>query len=274
MWRRRDDDETLSKTMKRVTHWTQLKNISACDKRQEKSHCQKKKLKFRKTFEFFTNQTTSLWRLARWARSKNHLSKKIFKISDLIQKKSKESIIRKAIEFEDKIDKLFTQFFSSIEQIDLSDTLKYQYSNVVVKTHEDIIENEIRQTIRKCKLDNASRSNDISNKILKFLINRLMSTLLRLFRVCAKQKYHFRCFRETNIIALKKSNKSNYTNLKAYKSITLLNTLNKTVKSIIVKRISNLSETHKLLFDTQMNERQNKACETTLELLTKQIHIV
>jgi hypothetical protein len=101
-----------------------------------------------------------------------------------------------------------------------------------------------------------------------------MSTLLRLFRVCAKQKDQSRCFRETNIIVLKKFNKSNYTNFKAYKSITFLNTLNKTLKSIIVKRISNLAEIHKLLFDTQMSKRRNKACKTTFELLTKQIHIV
>jgi hypothetical protein len=169
---------------------------------------------------------------------------------------------------------LFTQFFSSTEQIDSSDTLRYRYSNVVVKTHEDIIENEIRQAIRRCKFDNISRLNDITNKVLKFLINRLMSTLLRLFRVCAKQKYHFRYFRKTNIIALKKSNKSNYTNLKTYKSIAFLNTLSKTLKSIIVRRISNLTETHKLLLNTQMNEHRDKACETTLELFTKQIHIV
>jgi hypothetical protein len=169
---------------------------------------------------------------------------------------------------------LFIQFFLSTEQTNLSDTLRYRYSNVVAKTQENITEDEIFQTIKKCKSDNASKSNDISNKILKLLTNKLMSTLLRLFRVCAKQKYHFRCFRETHIIALKKFNKNDYTNLKAYRPITLLNTLSKALKSIIVKRINNLAETHKLLSKTQMSERRSKTCETTLELLTKQIHIV
>jgi hypothetical protein len=101
-----------------------------------------------------------------------------------------------------------------------------------------------------------------------------MFTLMNLFRVCAEQNYHSRCFRETHIISLKKSNKSNYTNLKTYKFIALLNILNKTLKSIIVKRINNLAKTHKLLFETQMRERRERACETTLKLFTKQIHIV
>jgi hypothetical protein len=183
-------------------------------------------------------------------------------------------IIKTTIEFENKIDMLFTQFFLSTRQTNLSDTLTYRYLSVVIKTHENIIEEEILQTIKKCKFDNASKSNDISNKVLKLLINKLMSTLLSLFRVCATLNYHSRCFRETHIIALKKSNKSNYTNLKAYRFITLFNTLSKTFKSIIVKRINNLAETHKLLLNTQMNERRKKTCETTLKLLTKQIHIV
>jgi hypothetical protein len=48
----------------------------------------KKKLKFKKIFEKFTIQTTSFWRLARWAKSQSHKSKKIFKVSNLIQKNS------------------------------------------------------------------------------------------------------------------------------------------------------------------------------------------
>jgi hypothetical protein len=101
-----------------------------------------------------------------------------------------------------------------------------------------------------------------------------MSTLMSLFEVCAKQNYHSRCLKEIHIISLKKSNKSNYTNLKTYKLIALFNTLDKTLKSIIVRRINNLTKTHKLFFETQINERRQKTCKTTLKLFTKQIHIV
>jgi hypothetical protein len=79
-------------------------------------------------------------------------------------------IIKTTIELINKIDILFTQFFSSTNQTNLNDTLKYRYLNVVIKTHKNIIEEKIFQTIKKCKLDNVLKSNNISNKILKLLM--------------------------------------------------------------------------------------------------------
>jgi hypothetical protein len=65
-----------------------------------------------------------------------------------------------------------------------------------------------------------------------------MFTLMSLFKVCAEQNYHSRCFKKTHTISLKKSNKSNYTNFKTYRFIAFFNILDKTLKSIIVRRIS------------------------------------
>jgi hypothetical protein len=101
-----------------------------------------------------------------------------------------------------------------------------------------------------------------------------MFTLMNLFKICAEQNYHSRCFKKTHIIFLKKLNKSNYTNLKMYRFIAFFNILDKTLKSIIVRRINNFAKTHKLLFETQMSERRKRTCETALKLFTKQIHIV
>ncbi len=161
------------------------------------------------------------------------------------------------------------QFSSNMRQIDFNDTLTYHYSNVVIELKKIISKNEIRQTIKRSKSNNASKSNEIFNKMLKLLMKKFMSTLMNLFKICAKQNYHSRCFKKMHIISLKKSNKSNYTNLKAYRLIALFNILNKTLKSIIVKRINNLTKTHKLLFETQMSERRKRTCETTLKFFTK-----
>ncbi len=87
--------------------------------------------------------------------------------------------------------------------------------------------NEIRQIIKRCKCDNAFESNDIFNRVFKLLIEKLLSTLTSLFRVCVKQNYHSRCFKKINIIIFKKSNKNNYTNFKIYNFIILLNIINK-----------------------------------------------
>ncbi len=139
---------------------------------------------------------------------------------------------------------------------------------------ELIDENEIKKAIKRCKSNNASRSNDISNRVLKVLVNKLISHFLNLFRICVELNYHLRCFKKTHIIALKKSKKKNYTNIKTYKSIVLLNTFDKALKSIIAQRINDLTKTHDLLSINQMNERRNRSCETTLELFIEQIHTV
>jgi hypothetical protein len=97
---------------------------------------------------------------------------------------------------------------------------------------------------------------------------------MNLFRACVALNYHLRCFREIHIIILKKSRKKNYTNVKAYKSIVVLITFDKILKSMITRRINDLTKAHDLLFVNQMNERRNRSCETILKLLTKQIHTI
>jgi predicted RNA binding protein with dsRBD fold (UPF0201 family) len=195
-------------------------------------------------------------------------------MSNLMQRNAIDNIIKTASNFDEKTNMLIKQFFSNTRQVDFSDTHAYRYSDVVFESKKVISKDEIRQTIKRSKSDSASESNEIFNKVLKLLMKKLMFTLMNLFRICAEQNYHSRCFKETHIIFLKKSNKNNYTNFKTYRFIALFNILDKTLKSIIVKRISNFAETHKLLFETQMSERRKRACETTLKFFTKQIHTV
>jgi hypothetical protein len=97
---------------------------------------------------------------------------------------------------------------------------------------------------------------------------------MSLFRVCATLNYHWRCFREIHIIILKKSKRKNYTNVKTYKSIALLNILDKILKSVIARRIRDLTKIYDLLFVNQINERKSRNCKTVLKLLTKQIHTI
>jgi hypothetical protein len=101
-----------------------------------------------------------------------------------------------------------------------------------------------------------------------------MLSLMNLFRICVELNYYSRCFKNAHIIALKKLNKKDYIDVKTYRFITLLNTLNKVLKSIIIRRINNLTKTHDMLFASQMNDRENWKCETTLKLLIEQIPTV
>lgn len=226
------------------------------------------------SFQNITVTHSSLWRLIKWARTRSHILRQISKISDLIKRDDNDQTLETIIDFESKVELLQQAFFSSIAEIDLSDTQNYRYSEAMSEQFSHIEEDEIRSAIRKCKSNSASNSDEILNRILKFLTEKLMSHLKRLFRVCATLSYHFLCFREAHMIALKKSNKKNYTDIKVYRSIALLNTLDKTLESIVTKRINALTEAHDLLSSSQMKSRKERNCDTTLKLLIEQIHTI
>jgi hypothetical protein len=207
----------------------------------------KKKMKFRRVFRVICDISSRLWRFVRWAKSKSHRFKEISKIFDLIRRNQNDNVLECVNDFDIKIRLLIELFFSDTTNANLSDISTYNYSNAVDETSALINENEIKRAIKRCKSNSASRSNDISNRVLKILVNKLISHFLNLFRICVELNYHSLCFRKTHIITLKKSKKKNYTNIKTYRSIVLLNTFDKTLKSIIAQRINDLTKTHDLL---------------------------
>ncbi len=97
---------------------------------------------------------------------------------------------------------------------------------------------------------------------------------MNLFQICVELNYHSFCFKIAHIIIFKKFNKKNYFDVKTYRFIILLNTLNKILKSIIIRRINSLAKTHDMLFASQMSDHKSKNCETTLKLFIEQIHTV
>jgi hypothetical protein len=98
--------------------------------------------------------------------------------------------------------------------------------------------------------------------------------LISLFQICVTHAYHSNVFKAINIITFRNTNKIDYTISKVYKLIVLLNTIDKIMKFIMNKKISWFTKTHRLLFNLYINVRFDRSIETTLKLLTKQIHIV
>jgi hypothetical protein len=190
----------------------------------------------------------------------------------LTEKNAVEIVLETIEDFAFKTKMLHKHFFSNTTKTNLSDLQIFIYRSIVAKTKSCIQKNEIKQAIKRCKSDNASESDDISNKILKILCTELMLSLMNLFKVCVELNYHFRCFKIAHIIIFKKLNKKDYFDVKTYKFIILLNTLNKTFESIIIRRINSLTKTHDMFFASQMSDRKSRSCETTLKLFIEQIH--
>jgi hypothetical protein len=272
--------ETITTTKRRRKEWISLhiektwRNYSKTSNEKKRIITKKKKIEFKQVFRIICDSSSSLWRLIRWARIRNHKSRNTSKISNFSSRDVENNVLEVTTNFEFKIRLLSNLFFSNTIEIDFIDMSNFNYFNVVSKSSFFITKNEIWLTIKRCKSNNASKFDDILNRIFKILVDKLISHLMNLFRVYVALNYHSRCFREIHIIILKKSKKKNYTNVKTYKSIVFLNTFDKTLKSVIARRINDLTKTHDLLFVNQMNERKSRNCETILKLLTKQIHTI
>uniref|UniRef100_A0A9Q8PJT4 RNA-directed DNA polymerase from transposon X-element n=1 Tax=Passalora fulva TaxID=5499 RepID=A0A9Q8PJT4_PASFU len=78
-------------------------------------------------------------------------------------------------------------------------------------------------------------------------------------------------FKESLTVVLRKPQKEDYTKLKAYRPIALLNTLGKLLEKIIAERLTNLAEEHGILPEEQMGGRKQRVTLTAVELITEQI---
>jgi hypothetical protein len=76
------------------------------------------------------------------------------------------------------------------------------------------------------------------------------------------------------IILLRKPDKSDYSNPLVYRPIALLNTLEKTLKAIVARRIRHVVKAHGLLPKTQINARRGRLTETALHLFTEKVYII
>jgi hypothetical protein len=73
---------------------------------------------------------------------------------------------------------------------------------------------------------------------------------------------------------LRKSKKKNYLKLLSFKFIILLNTLNKMLKLIILKRLRYVAKAHNTLFNTQIKVKRQRLINTTLQLIIKKMHTI
>jgi len=156
--------------------------------------------------------------------------------------------------FKKKIEILQEKFFLSLSQTNVSN-IADSFILLTMSSDSYISEDEVRQTIKKVKADKASDVLNILNRALQTDLAKLTLILTSLFNVYVIYRYHSKQFKKTQMIVLYKLKKSDYTNLKTYRLIALLDIMSKALKSIMIKRLSDIAEIHHMLFDAQMKVR-------------------
>ena len=139
---------------------------------------------------------------------------------------------------EQKTKIIFQTYFSSslISTLFAKNISSYDYSQLM-KKDELIIKREIMKAIYKTTLNKTSDVNEVTNRALRHFIEIAASQMRSLFERYYRKKIQSTHFKRSIIIILRKFEKKNYSELKLYKSIALLNILNKTLESIISKRL-------------------------------------
>ena len=75
----------------------------------------------------------------------------------------------------------------------------------------------------------------------------MLPALNCLFNACVKLGYYPKVFKRANTVVLRKPKKNDYTDLKAYKLIALLNTIKKALKSVVAKKLTDVAKANHLL---------------------------
>lgn len=104
-----------------------------------------------------------------------------------------------------------------------------------------------------CKAPGPDR---IPNLVLRVLADILTPLLTSLFNACLSLGYCPGHFKVAEAVALRKLGKEDYTQVKPYRSVALLNTLGKVLEKIIARRLSELVERFSLLPETRMGGRK------------------
>lgn len=228
-----------------------------------------KRSHFRTQLHELSKTSKSIWRFVKWVRIESQLLKKFSQFSSL--KRSEN--VDLTTSFEEKIELLRDKFFPSSSQTDVSDISEF-FISAAVSSNPHIFSDEVKQTIRRVKADKASDESEILNKILQTGLEELISSLTSLFNACVILNYHSRQFKKARTIVLRKSKKSDYIDSKAYRLIALLDIMSKALELIMIKRLSDIVEAHKMLSDAQMRARRERFVISALKLLMKQIHAV
>jgi hypothetical protein len=178
------------------------------------------------------------------------------------------------IETFDEKAKIFKNvFFSTSSSIELDDISRSFYFRFI-ECSFNITKRKMLKIIKRIVFDKISSFDEMINKLFKICVFIMMQLFISLFIVCIQQMYHSKMFKKINIITLKKVDKKDYTISKTYRSIALLNIIEKILKFIMNKKISWIMKTYRLFFDTFMKCRKNRSIETILKLFIEQIYIV
>ena len=147
--------------------------------------------------------------------------------------KKREELI---ITTQNKIKIMFKTHFLFSSTMFIKDIAKFDYFSLI-NDGAPMTRREIMKVIHKINSNKTFEINKVIYKALRQLARIIVEQIHFLFNKYIKDKIQSSHFKKIFTIMLRKSKKKNYSKFSTYKSIALLNTLNKILKSIMFKCI-------------------------------------
>ena len=137
---------------------------------------------------------------------------------------------------------------------------------------EPLTMHEVREAVFRAQPYKAPGLDDIPAIVWKELWPIIGRWIFLLFEASLRTGAIPQAWKQAKIIPLRKADKPDYTIAKAYRPISLLPTLAKTLESVVVERLSYLAETYSLLPKNQFGARKRHSTVQALTLLQEKIY--
>ena len=219
---------------------------------------------FRKAMAEACAQEDQMWRIARWGRLYSHAPAAPPGIPPLTRPDGS-----KATTPDDKEEALAAAFFP--EPRDRNPPEEDPHPRPTIAINQTVTPPQIEDALRRTASTSAPGPDGIPNLLLKCLSSPVAEGLAPLATAAWKCGHLPTPFRVSTTIALRKPQKADYSAVKAWRPIALLNTLGKAIEKVLADRLRDTAELHRLLPQSQMGARPERSTETALALFTDQI---
>lgn len=166
-----------------------------------------------------------------------------------------------------KSELLYETFFRKPPEDEHTDA-NYTYPPPICD-FELITDRQIHQAIKKLAPYKAPGPNGVSNCVFLKCANLLVPYMAPLFRATFTLEIYPEEWKRSSTIVLRKPGRPDYSLPKAYRPITLLDTMAKILSSCVADELIYITEQHNLLAATHFGGRPGRATTDSLHLLTK-----
>ena len=248
-------------------------SLMEANKAQDRAIGEAKRASWRRFTEEASRDSSKLWRLEKWARTRSGLPPEPAQLPELQGDHPGDPV---AATFEEKTQALAARFFPS-QKADCTGIQDQQFHDdsfqASFQMDDPINEHEVKQAIQRVDSWSAPGLDGIPAGLLKACGSHLVQVLQPLIQASFDLEYFPKRFRTAVVAVVPKPNKTPAQRKKVggWRPISLLNTVGKVFESIIGRRIASAAEQHHLFPDEQMGNRAQRSTMLAVKLVLESV---